>query len=108
MTLEQEFEGKLFQHIFFISVRGDLLPHVSYYTVKNGKCLLINPETFEEQESGDDLIKLFGECKNMGEYDAAKIVKYDVDYIPYDRLVMKLRKWIVPNKALEKTPKDGE
>jgi hypothetical protein len=85
-----EIENQLFRHIFFLSVRGELLPCFAYYVIRENKVYHINMKTLDETPSGDKIYATLGECEHLGDYEQKKIEYFESDYIPYSQMLRAL------------------
>lgn len=85
--------GHIYFHIFFLNVGANLLPVTAYYVVRNNAVFHIDPVTFSEEPTGDNLEEMLN-CKPLGEYDKKKVVPYDMlGYIDAKKLADVLAKW---------------
>lgn len=72
--LAKKYEGKLFVNICLINILGNsYCINKDYYTVKNGKVCMVNDG--KEYFTGDTLLNISTDCKQIGIYHPEKIYK---------------------------------
>lgn len=72
--LAKKFEGKLFVDVSLMKIFGNSFSiNKDYYTVKDGKVCMVNDG--KEYFTGDTLLNLSTDCKQIGIYHPNKIYK---------------------------------
>jgi len=86
--LAKKYEGKLFVDISLLKIMGSSYSiNKDFYTVKEGKVCMVNDG--KEYFTGDTLLNISTDCKQIGIYDPNKIYKRiikDYTYAEFKKL----------------------